>query len=322
MCRGRVLVRAVLLWLALAATAWAERTEGGLVWRAPPACPDVGEVQARIERRLGAPLESVVHGVEVEIAPDGAGNERRFVARIDLRAVTVANEIRVLTSARCDELTDAVAVVIARVASERRQLAERAERQVAERQVAERREPERIAAHEAPPRLARTWGGGVRALGVSGVGAIPGIGVGGEIAAFVRRRSLFVEVGGARWLPSPRVLYMGASWRVDVGLLVAIARLGWGPERLPLRGWISAELGSIDGQGIPFDDRPVGARWTGVGGGFGVAWPMTRYTRLVGFMEVVAPLQRAQFVLQHGTEVYRPEVATARCGLGLEVGWR
>jgi hypothetical protein len=312
MCRRRVLVRVVLLWLALAATASAQpRTETALVWQAPHACPDVGEVRARIERRLGSPLDAVVQGVAVEISPDGEGGNLRFVARIDLRAVTVANEIRVLTSARCDELTDAVAVVIARIASEKRQAA------------AGRGEVARIATHEPPPLVSRLWGGGMRALGVSGVGATPGIGLGGEVAAYLRRRSLFVELAGARWMPTPRVLYMGAPGRVDVGLFVAVVRFGWGPERLPLRAWISTELGSIHGQGLGFDDAPAGtARWAGLGGGFGVAWPMTQHTRLIGIVEVVAPLQRARFVLEHGTEVYRPDMATARCGFGLEIGWR
>lgn len=100
MCRRRVLVRVVLLWLALAPNASAQpHTEAGLVWQAPVVCPDVSEARARIERRLGSPLEAAVHGVEVEIAPDGNGSERQFVARIDLRAVTVANEIT--SGSRC-----------------------------------------------------------------------------------------------------------------------------------------------------------------------------------------------------------------------------
>src|SRR5690349_2142807 len=109
----------VLASLGLAiATAHAEPgTDAGLVWQAPVSCPSLDEVRARIERRLGSSIDRAVHGVEVAVARDGEGGGR-FVARIDLRAVTVANEIRVLTSARCDELADAVAVVIARVAAE------------------------------------------------------------------------------------------------------------------------------------------------------------------------------------------------------------
>ena len=99
--------------------------------------------------------------------------------------------------------------------------------------------------------------------------------------------------------------------------------MGWGPEALPLRVWIAGELGSIEGKGIALDNDHVGtALWVGAGAGVGVAWPMAPRVRLVGVAEVVVPFRRSEFVLQDGTELYRPDLATARCGLGLEVGWR
>lgn len=310
-----MLVRALSIWLALIATAYAEpRTDAGLVWQAPATCPDAGEVRARIERRLGMPIDLAVHGIEVEIAPndgpDGGGNLHGFVARIDLRGVTVANEIRVLTSARCDELTDAVAVVIARLAAEIR-----------------RPPPEdpsvRIAVHAPEPVAPRVWGGGVRTLGMSGIGAQPSVGLGGELAAYARYHAVFAELARDWWLPRSRTLHLGAPGRVDIRLDTTALRLGWGPEALPLRGWIAGELGSIEGKGIALDDEHVGtALWAGAGAGVAVAWPMAPRVRLVGVVEVVVPFQRPRFVLHDGTELYRPDLATARCGLGLEVGWR
>jgi hypothetical protein len=309
-------VRVVCIWLALVATASAEpRTDAGLVWQAPAACPDAGEVRARIERRLGMPIERAVHGITVDIAPSADGLAHGFVARIDLRGITVANEVRVLTSTRCDELTDAVAVIIARLAAESRQApGETGEPGVDRAQ---------IVAYAPPPAPPRAWGGGVRALGISGIGALPRVGVGGELAGYARVHSLFAEVAGARWLPSRRVLQEGAPGGVDVRMEVLSVRFGWGPGDLPLRAWVAGELGSVQGMGIALDDAQVGsAMWTGAGAGFAVAWPMTPHTRLVGLIETVVPLQRARFVLQDGAEVYRPGVATVRCGLGLEVGWR
>lgn len=309
-------MRVAWIWLALVATAYAEpRTGAGLIWQAPAICPDAREVRARIERRIGMSIDRVVHGIEVDIAPRGDGNERGFVAHIDLRGVTVANEIRVLTSARCDELTDAVAVIIARIAAENRQAPAEAR--------GERGGSARLVAY-APPRDApHVWGGGVRVLGVSSIGALPRVGVGGELAAYARHGSLFAELSGARWLPSPKVLQAGAPGRVDVRLTVTAIRFGWGPQQLPLRAWVAGELGSIEGEGIAIDDAHVGAgTWVGAGAGFAVAWPMTQHTRLVGILETVVPFQRARFVLQDGTELYRPGPVTVRCGLGLEVGWR
>ncbi len=307
------MVRVVCIWLALVATASAEpRTDAGLVWQAPAVCPDAGEVRARIERRLGMPIERAVHGIVVDIAPSDDGLAHGFVARIDLRGITVANEVRVLTSTRCDELTDAVAVIIARLAAENR-------RPPGEPRV----ERARVVADTPPPVPPRAWGGGVRALGISGIGALPRVGVGGELAAYARVRSLFAELAGARWLPSRRVLQAGTPGGVDVRMEVMSVRLGWGPGDLPLRAWVAGELGSVQGKGIALDDAQVGsAMWTGAGAGFAVAWPMTPHTRLIGIIEAVMPLQRARFVLQDGAEVYRPAVATVRCGLGLEVGWR
>jgi hypothetical protein len=315
-CRGGV-VKLALIWLALVATAHAEpRTDAGLVWQAPVSCPDVAEVRARIERRLGMPIERAVHGIEVDIAPDlapqGDGKDHGFVARVDLRGVTVANEIRVLTSARCDELTDAVAVIIARLAAERRQAPSE-----------QRGDRSRIVVSAPPPVAPRVWGGGVRGLGVSSIGALPKVSVGAELAVNARRHALFAELAGARWLPSRSLLQEGAPGAVDISLSMLTVRFGWGPEVLPLRAWITGELGRLSGKGIALDDAQVGsATWGGAGAGFAVAWPMTPHTRLVGLIEAVVALQRARFVLQDGAEVYRPSPATVRCGLGLAVGWR
>jgi hypothetical protein len=313
------LARIACLWLALVATAHAEpRTDAGLVWQAPVTCPDAGEVRARIERRLGMPLDRAVHGVEVDIAPGDGGDERGFVAHIDLRGVTVANEIRVLTSARCDALTDAVAVVIARIAAEH--LAPPPDEHGA--QGARGPRPGLVAS--APPRAAPSvWGGGIRVLGVSSIGALPRVGVGGELAGYVRRRSVFVELAGARWLASPKVLHEGAPGRVDVRMNLAALRFGWGPQQLPLRAWVAGEVGSIEGEGISLNDTHVGTgTWVGAGAGVAVTWSMTQHTRLVGMIEAVTPFLRTRFVLQDGTEIYRPGPVTVRCGLGLEIGWR
>jgi hypothetical protein len=309
---GSAVVAAVVVVaiVGLGATARAEpRTDAGLVWQAPVACPDAGEVRARIERRLGMPIDRMVHGIEVEIAPDH-GDGRGFVARVDLRGITVANEVRVLTSARCDELTDAVAVVIVRLAME------------IHAPVVEAVRP-RLAVQVPPTRATHAWGGGLRLVGVSGIGALPGVGLGGELAVYGRHRAVFLELAESQWRQSPQVLQPGAPGRVDVSLRTTALRFGWGPEDVPLRVWLGGELGSITGEGVALNEVHVGAAtWVSAGAGIGVAWPMTPHAHVVGLVELAVPFQRARFVLQDGTEVFRPDVATARCGLGLELGWR
>jgi hypothetical protein len=315
---ARVFRIGCLMWLGLARAAptpaHAEpRTDAGLRWQAPASCPDAGEVRARIERRLGVAIDRVVHGIEVEItgasaAGDGAPG---YVARIDLRGITVENEVRVLTSPRCDELTDAVAVIIVRLATESRALA-----------IAPPGAPV-IAPPAAGPAASRAWSAGLRVLGLSGIGAIPRVGTGGELGVFVRHLDRFMELAEARWLPSGAVLFPNAPGRVDVSLDVTALRFGWGPEDLPLRAWIGGELGSIDGQGVALGDNRLGSGlWIGGSAGVGVAWPVTPRARVVGTFELAVPFHRARFVLLDGGQVFRPDPAAARAGLGLELGWQ
>lgn len=308
-CRSGVL-RAWLVVVAMTAMVGGARgephAEAALVWQAPGGCPDSAEVVARIEGRLGLPLERAVHGVAVEIAVEN----RRFVARIDLRAITVANEMRVLSSERCDELADAVAVVIARIAAE-----QRAADEVRAPQAVRMEQP----APAAPP---ARWGGGVRLQTISGIGTLPGVGLGGELAGHVRRHEWYAELSAARWMPQSRFLHVGAPGRVDVRLDALALRVGYQSQRLPLRGYVTGEVGSVIGEGVSLDFAEMGnARWVAVGGGFAVAWGMTRHLRLVGVLETLVPLERARFLLQDGGVIFRPDPLAVRSGLGFEVGW-
>lgn len=316
-----MVARAFAIWLALAAMARPAVCEPGFVWQAPSSCPDSDEILSRVERRLGdaAPgVEGMLHGIEIEIARDHEG----YLATVDLRGVTVANDVRTLRSARCDELADAIAVIVARVASEARHP------RVAyavddESPPGTERRLSRPGAEPAATEVTRKWGGGIRALALSGVGAQPGVGVGGELAVYVRKHDLFGEVSYARWMPSSELLQIGAPGRVDIGLAVTALRLGWAPERLPLRAWLGAELGVINGAGVALSAPDAGSsRWTAIDAGFGVGWPMAKHARLVGTFEVAAPLGRTRFSLVDGVELYASGFASARCAFGIEVGWQ
>lgn len=310
----------------------AEPGDAALIWRAPAGCPDAGDVRARIERRLGAPLTGV-RGIEVEVADRGVGGAPRFVARIDLRGLRGADgaaaqpgeDVRVLSSARCDELADAVAVVVARLAAELRPppgppgpppatapppIELRVDRPGAERVLPE------------------SWGADLRVLGITGIGAQPGVSLGGELAGTLRVRSVIVELAGMRWLSSSRTPRTDAAALINVDLQLAALRIGWGSSRLPLRAWLSGELGTLRGGEVgSADPRMESARWLAAGSGCAVAWPMGPRVRLIGMIEAVVPLQQARIVLPDsasagaGREIYRSAVAAVRSGLGLEVGW-
>jgi hypothetical protein len=304
-------VRSFVVWVVLAASTAAARADNGFLWTAPEPCPGAADVRDRIARRLGMPVDGSVHGIEVAIAREAGG----FVARIDTRGVTLANQIRTLTSARCDELADAVAVVVARLATEAR---------VRQGEIARRSTAIPVAAPPAGPRRGvGPWGGSVRAVAVSGVGVLPGVGVAGELALYGRRHSYFAELAATRWAKNAKYLASGAPGAVDVSLITAALRAGWSPPSMYIRAWVVGELGPMTGEGIALNDPRIGTgRWTAAGAGFGVTWPMWDRARLVGAVEFLGAFERLQFVLSDGSEVYHPAVGVARCSLGLEIGWR
>ncbi|MFN0246930.1 MAG: hypothetical protein ACKV2T_08470 [Kofleriaceae bacterium] len=338
--------------------------DAGFVWHAPDACPDAASVKSRVEQRLGGGLDGTLARIEIEVTRERAG----FVARIDARAITVANDVRTLRSRRCDALADAVAVVLARLASEvglsRNRAPTRIERtadpRAAQAAPSDARlagapsfdstgpiamagtttsvaalsaveagdeserdmSTQRIADDEPPPTRVRRWGFGLHVLGLSGVGALPQINLGGELAAFVRRADTFGAIGVSRWVPQDAKLAPGAPGGVEVRLDTLTLRGGWGPSTLPLRAWLLGEVGRLQGTGVGVDgERTAGARWIALGAGIGVGWPMSDHARLVGTFEIAVPLERPRFMLDRGSDLYQPGAAAARCALGLEVGW-
>ena len=309
-----MVVRGSLGLLVVIAATRVATAESDFTWHAPASCPSSADVEARIEARL--PEEVRIRGLEVTITREG----RRFVANIDMSAVTVGTQHRTLTSSRCDELADAVAVIVARLAAEaQRQRAAPVEASsVAPSIVAERRRnpldssPLGAVGHGAPPppppELSE-WGGGVRVLAVSGIGMVSRVGVGGELAGFVRRHASFAELAVAGWADPPMSVAAGAQR----GVVTAAQRGGWTTEQMPLRAWLGVELGS-SGAG----------RWTAISAGFGVGWPMSRWSRLVGTFELAGAVQRSRvaFALAEQAETFQPAAASARCSLGLELGWR
>jgi hypothetical protein len=308
-CPAGVLVRAWLLSIAIVGTAAADPA---FVWRAPPDCPGAGDVRSRIEHRLGRSLDEVAAAITVVVAAVPAG----YVARVDPRAVTVDNDVRTLTSRRCDELADAVAVIVARLASRAARVG------LAVGEAPDRRPI--VSEHAIEPVPAtQTYGGGVRVLGLSGIGRIPSVGLGAEVAAFVRRHDKLAEIAFARWNDSTLHLHTGAPAGVGIGLDVITLRLGWSPAHLPIRSWVAGELGQLRAAGVALVDPQTGtARWSAVGAGFEVAWPMFPTVRLVGTFELAVPLERAGIQLNDRVELYRPSWLTAHTALGLELGPR
>lgn len=289
-----------------------------VAWRAPAGCPSSDDLRARIEQRLERSLDDVSLGVEVDVTL-AAG---RYLARIDLAAVTVANDVRTLTSKRCSELTDAVAVIVARVAGEhltRQRVALAAEPFDASEPVL----ADSFVAGTPDATVPRRWTLGARLSGVNGIGVLPQVGVGAELAVTLRADHHLVELGATRWFTSTAQLYTGRPRKVDVDLDVAVARYGWRPYEMPLRAWMGLEVGNMRGTGL---DLPAGqlegGRWIAAGAGFGIAWQMRPWIRLFGSTEAMLAIERVRFAMESGVVAYAPAPMSVRTTCGLEVGWQ
>lgn len=303
-------MRATLLVLLASGTAAADVT-----WTAPAGCPDTAAVRAKIERRLdGRSLADLA--IDVRVTRSG----NRLTATIEAGV----NE-RTLTAAKCSELADAVALIVAQLAQAQRRVEVTVPIEVTAL-VPPVARPElalRMPVAEERPQQPAAWTAGVRALALSGIGMTPEVGVGADVSAFVQRDTRFLEVGYAKWVPRPMQILASESGTVQFDLQLVAVRGGWASTKMPLRGWIGLEVGQMHGEGpaLRAPDSGVG-RWVAISSGFGVGWPISPRTRLVGTFEVAVPIERAEFQFMDGSEVREPAPISARSALGVEVAWR
>lgn len=182
-----------------------------------------------------------------------------------------------------------------------------------------------------PMATTERWGGGVRLTGLSGIGALPGVNFGVEAAVTVRRDELFAELALGRWTPEHDYNVADDGARTPLFLRTWTARAGWSSMQMPLRAWVLAEVGELAGSGgvsgmsgvvsrMVSGETPSERSWKALGGGVGVAWPMSQQARLVGTLELAIPVQREEVMTNRGA--YAPDPLAARYSIGLEVGWR
>lgn len=171
------------------------------------------------------------------------------------------------------------------------------------------------------------WGGGVRVTGLSGIGALPGVNFGGEVAGHLRRDELFGELALGRWKPED-TYHVPSMQQTELALDVWTVRGGWSSMRTPIRIWGLVEVGEVAGAKqmggvvtrMVMGETPRERRWTAVGAGMGIAWPVSDQACLVGNLEFAVPTSHDELMLDEG--VYKPDAMAARYSIGLEVGWR
>jgi hypothetical protein len=285
--------------LVMAVVAYATPAIAGLVWYAPPGCPDEHALRLAIARRLEQPLERVVLSIDVRVEEADAG----FVAHIDVHGAV--EDTRTLTSVSCADLTDAAAIVIARLATEARAS---------------------VRSRPLPPlpipHATERWDAGGKLAGVIGTGRAPDLGEAIELGAWAARGPFELELGGQRWRSGRAYLDTTQSAGVELALTLAVMRAGI-RLRGPMRVWAALEIGSLGGTGFGVAAaRSPSERWLATGAGFGLATPLSAHVRAIAGLETDVVLDRVQFMVDTGAALYRAPPVTARLGLGIEVGWR
>ncbi len=174
----------------------------------------------------------------------------------------------------------------------------------------------------------RRWAFGARLTGLSGIGALPGVNYGAELATYVRHDEIFAELAFGWWRPEDQHIVTTTPEPVELGMDVWTLRVGKSSMATPLRAWLLIEGGEIAGaKGMPgvmarmvTGVTPTERRWQAAGGGFGVAWPIADAARLFGMIEFAVPFNRGNVMV--GSEAYESESLAARSSVGIEIGWR
>ena len=144
--------------------------------------------------------------------------------------------------------------------------------------------------------------------GVSALGILPGLGIGGELAAVGERGPVFGELALVQWAASASTAANVTSDRIAIGLRAAALRLGWRIGELPVRAFADGELGSMTGSGM----RSGAGTWLAFGIGLAGWWQVTPRLRAVATAEADLARDRVRFTLSDGTPVYEPGLSSAR----------
>ncbi|HWB74783.1 MAG TPA: hypothetical protein VG755_07500 [Nannocystaceae bacterium] len=298
-------------------------------WVAPAECPDVAEVQALVDRRIGRPL------AEGELAIDGRVEADGDAYRLELvLARDGAQQSRVIEATECGALARVTALV-AGLAVDAVAIAEQ-ERAVlvpapvaTAPQTAEPRAPTR--AHDsvavvsndrvrspAPRRpqlqLLLAIVGGIER------GAMPSVTGGIDVAIGVRARGFRVELAGT-WLGPRRREITGAAVNVQLGTVAVRGCPELALARVSVPLCVGVEVGAMRGAGelARFASTEHGL-WVAPTIGTGVRVGRGRVA-FVGRGEVAIAAQRPAFDVDGTTRpigVFLPAPVSARLWLGVE----
>lgn len=320
-------------------------TSATLRWKAPRGCPDETALRGRVDARLPRPL-GAGDSIDATVTVERTGRRLRAHVRVWTPAADAERE---LVAERCDELADAVAVVLSRAVAEARArvITDDAAALLAisvdpvalpppdcdplrpgscpEPIDPLRRRPRRdtdddLAPRRRPPMSPRD--GGLRATTVSGAGISPHVGFGVELGVWFRWRGFAGEMVATRWLERLAELPASQRFGAAIGLDALAARACWNPDTFGPRICVLGERGTMSGRGVGLFDAQVGeATYSAIGLGISLRARLRPHLALVGGFDMLSAIARPRFVLDRGTLLHQPDPFAGRVGFGFEVGW-
>ena len=280
-----------------------------LHWNVPEACPDVHALALESEQVLGEPLAKYPLQVTGTVTP--YEDQLLLSLRITLPREAEARE-RELQAASCQELLEAAAVAIALAA------AESGERTLEVPQSRDTTEPPpRAASVVSEPERSRI---ALSAAGSSVLGALPDMGLGGELQVAWMRSWLRVGLG-VTWFPM-REMQLRNDVRASFGLYFAEVLLcgQWSLARVRFFGCSTANIGRMEAHlDAPATGPTASTTWRALGIRIGASYPIAPPLELTASIAAGFPLTRPRFYSQptESTEIHEPTRIATRLLIGI-----
>ncbi|MDB5216346.1 MAG: putative secreted protein [Myxococcaceae bacterium] len=292
---------AVILCLAAPATARAADLE----WVAPSGCSSRESVLDAVTRALGSSSTADVGAIRARAVVESSGRGWRV-------QLSTANGERTLAADTCEQLAEAVALILALAVEPARATAQPEER-------AAPPEPEKEAALPAST-AAKASLLAIGAGQVADFGTMPSAAAGAEIFAAIRVPPLRIEVAGALWAPQ-RQSVVGTSAGGELMLISGVAHGCFLPvlDRFELGGCVGAGVDSMNANafGPIVVSRGSGA-WIVLAGEARVGLSLLPWLAIHAGFGLQVPVTRPSFVIEGVGQVHRPAPLSGRQALTLE----
>lgn len=281
-----------------------------LHWDVPEACPDVHALERESEQVLGEPLASYPLSVTGTVTQ--SGDQLTLLLRITLPANAETRE-RELQAASCQELLEAAAVAVALAAADS---GERTPPGVP--QSTDNTEPPLRAARPASETIGSELA--ISAAGAGITGALPSLGLGGELQVAWMRDWLRIGLG-MTWFPL-RGMTLTNSVRASFGMyFLELLLCGQrSVARARLFGCATAHIGRIEAHlDAPAEGPTESTAWRALGVRVGASYPIAPPLELTASLAAVLPITRPRFYSQPtaDAELHEPAAVAARLLVGI-----